>query len=479
MNVGLPHMGWVEFLRVGSVMPKSRMLKRKIEYRTARNPRDDVFPACEFADVTGEDQVPRAPCILIREGRLMRLRYGVHAQSKGSRLSAAGSARQPYSPKMPPGSTMPLHLRTFAITGALAAMAALPARAAPAPDPHAILAEVGKIVSSNGIDEAKAVQIGGIRQWITVRGRDRRNPILLVIHGGPAAPDLPNRYLFEAPWTDYFTVVEWDQRGAGKTWALNDPLTVARTFGKERIVQDAVELTAYLRATYGKRKIFAMGHSWGTIVGLALAERRPDWLYAYIGVGQIINMREGERIGYDWVLKAAREVGDTQAVKELIAIAPYPEPDGALPMDKIDVERKWSVRYGGLTHGRQSYDFWENAEKLSPDYSEADFKAIDAGSAFSFAKLLPEMAATDFSKLRRLRCPLLIFAGRYDYTTPSAPVLSWYRRLAAPRKRFVWFENSAHMIYAEEPGRVLTHLVRDALPFAVAAGDAAPSGTEH
>ena len=81
----------------------------------------------------------------------------------------------------------------------------------PPPDPHAILAAIGKVVSPNGIDEAKAVEIGGIQQWITVRGRDRRNPILLLIHGGPAAPDLPNRYLFEGPWTDFFTVVEWDQ----------------------------------------------------------------------------------------------------------------------------------------------------------------------------------------------------------------------------------------------------------------------------
>jgi len=371
---------------------------------------------------------------------------------------------------------MQFFVRIF--TGALATMAlgAVAARAEAPPDPHAILAEVGKVVSSNGIDEAKAVEIGGIRQWITVRGRDRRNPILLVLHGGPAAPDLPNRYLFEAPWTDYFTVVEWDQRGAGKTFELNDPAKIAPTLHKERMVRDAEELVAYLRATYGKQKIFVLGHSWGTILGLELAERRPDWLYAYIGVGQIIDMRAGEQIGYDWVLNAARQAGDAQAVKELTAIAPYPEPGGALPIDKIDVERKWSVRYGGLTHGRQSYDYWENAERISPDYSEADFRAIDAGSAFSFPKLLPEMAATDFSGLRRLRCPLLIFAGRYDYTTPNAPVRAWYDRLKAPSKRWVWFENSAHMMYAEEPGRVLVHLVEDALPLAAKAGDVAQSG---
>ena len=362
------------------------------------------------------------------------------------------------------------------LTGSASAGADVPA---PLPDPHAILAVVGKVVSPYGIDEAKTVEIGGIHQWITVRGRDRRNPILLLIHGGPAAPDLPNRYLFEGPWTDFFTVVEWDQRGSGKTYELNDPDKVAPTLHKERMLEDTEELISYLRLTYSKKKIFVMGHSWGTILGLSVAERRPEWLYAYIGAGQIIDMQEGERIGYKFVLDSARKAGDAQALGELTAIAPYPELNGELPLDKIGVERKWSVRYGGLTYGRQSYDVWEDAETISPDYSAADIDSINVASGFSLPRLLPEMAAIDFSKLKRLGCPVIIFAGRYDYTAPSAPVISWYDRLSAPSKRFVWFENSAHMMYEEEPGRALVHLVQDALPFAAAAGDVAPEPTKR
>ena len=354
----------------------------------------------------------------------------------------------------------------------LALSTALPAHAAP--DPRAVLAEVGRIVSDHGVDEAKAVEIGGIKQWITVRGRDRRNPILLVIHGGPAAPELPTRWLFEAPWTDYFTVVEWDQRGAGKTYRLNDPAAVAPTLGEERIVKDGEELVGWLRATYGKKKIFVIGHSWGTVVGLELARRIPGQIYAYIGAGQIISMREGEKVGYAWTLAQARKAGDARAVAELESIAPYPEPDGSLPLAKINIERKWSVRFGALTHGRSSYDFWENAERLSPDYADADFKAIDAGSALTLPKLLPELARVDFSTMKQVRCPVIIFAGRYDHTTPSEPVRRWFAALSAPYKHWVWFENSAHMLYAEEPGRVLVHLVEDARPIAVRAGDAAP-----
>ncbi|QUD89880.1 alpha/beta fold hydrolase [Phenylobacterium montanum] len=365
--------------------------------------------------------------------------------------------------------------RLVSMISMAAILAAAGGSMAATPDPHAVLAEVGRITSANGIDEARAVEIGGVQQWITVRGRDRRNPILLVIHGGPASPELANRYLFEAPWTDYFTVVEWDQRGSGKTYELNDPAKVAPTLSKARIVQDAEELTAYLRRTYHRRKIFVMGHSWGTVVGLSLAERRPDWLYAYVGVGQIINMQAGEKAGYAHTLAAAKKAGDQAAIQELTAIAPYPDTDGTIEPEKIGTERKWSIRYGGLTHGRTSFDYWENAERISPDYSEQDFKAIDQGSGFSLPKLLPDLAKVDFDPMTRAGCPIFIFAGRYDETTPSEPVQAWFQRLHAPKKRFVWFENSAHMLYAEEPGRVLVHLVEDVRPLAVKAGDTAPN----
>jgi pimeloyl-ACP methyl ester carboxylesterase len=109
-----------------------------------------------------------------------------------------------------------------------------------------------------------------------------------------------------------------------------------------------------------------------------------------------------------------------------------------------------------------------------PDYSPADFKAIDQGSEFSLPRLLPETAATDFSHVGRLGVPVEIFAGRYDYTTPTEPVTKWLAGLHASAKRIVRFENSAHVMYGEEPGRVLIHLVEDVRPYAVRAGDAAP-----
>jgi pimeloyl-ACP methyl ester carboxylesterase len=329
-----------------------------------------------------------------------------------------------------------------------------------------IIGDLQKIVTPDGIDERVAVAINGTRQWITIRGRDRANPILLFLHGGPAAPEMPTSWTFQNPWEDYFTVVQWDQRGAGKTYAANDPDAVRPTLSLATMQSDTEAMVRYLRATYGKDKIFAMGHSWGTILGLKLAQAHPEWLYAYIGMGQIIDMRAAERQGYAATLQAAEDAHNAQAVKELKAIAPYPEADGRIPLEKIDVERKWSVAFGGLSWRRDSYGYYYHAGALSPDYGDADLDAVDKGSALSLPVLLKDMAAADFSKVTDFRCPIVIFNGRHDDTTSSKVAADWFAHVRAPTKKLVWFENSAHMMQIEEPGRVLVHLVEDVRPLA-------------
>src|SRR5579883_1391184 len=126
------------------------------------------------------------------------------------------------------------------------------------------------------VSDSKAVLINGVEQWISVRGADPKNPILLFIHGGPGSPMLPESWTFQRPWEDFFTVVEWDQRGTGKTFSLAKrkptPLTLAQ------MQADADAVVRYLRSTYGKDKIFVMGHSWGSILGLTLAQQHPEWL---------------------------------------------------------------------------------------------------------------------------------------------------------------------------------------------------------
>jgi len=328
----------------------------------------------------------------------------------------------------------------------------------------AIIADARRIVSPAGVEERLAIRIGGTTQWISVRGSDRRNPILLMIHGGPASPEMPTSWAFQRGWEDYFTVVQWDQRGAGKSYG--DPAAIAPTLSLARITEDAGEVVQYLRARYGKQKIFVLAHSWGSLVGLGLARRHPEWLYAYVGMGQIISGRVNERVGYALTLAAAEARGNAQAVRELKAIAPYPGADGSVPIDKLMVERKWSVAFGGLSHGRDSLSYYLNLAELSPDYSDADIAAMDKGSRLSLTPLWADVMRSDFTEVLDFGCPIVIFAGRHDTTTPSSIAAAWHARVRAPSKRLVWFERSAHMMMVEEPGRFLVHLVRDVLPLA-------------
>jgi proline iminopeptidase len=330
------------------------------------------------------------------------------------------------------------------------------------------IADARKIVSGNGVEELLEIPVGGTKQWISVRGHNRDNPILLVIHGGPASPEMPTSWWFQGGWEDYFTVVEWDQRGSGKTYDANDPKVIGPTLSLGRIVADAADVTQYLRSRYGKKKIFVLGHSWGSLVGLQLAHEHPEWLYAYIGMGQVINGRAGERVGYETTLRIAEATGNAKAVAELKAIAPYPNADGSLPLDKINQERNWSVAFGGLTWGRADLNYYSNLAQFAPEYSEADVAAINKGAQLSLGPLLPDLLGFDYSNVLEWRCPIVIFAGRHDFTTPSTVVAAWFARIHAPAKKFIWFENSAHMIMFEEPGRVLVHLVEDVRPLAAA-----------
>jgi proline iminopeptidase len=328
----------------------------------------------------------------------------------------------------------------------------------------AIVADSRKIVSENGVQELTAIDVGGLKQWISVRGRDRNNPLLLYIHGGPASPEMPASWMFQNPWEDYFTVVQWDQRGSGKTYSANDPEVVKPTLTVERMIADAEEVVQYLREHYHQDKIFVVAHSWGSVIGLALAQRRPQWLHAYVGIGQVISVEENERSGYAFTLRAAEAVGNTEALAQLRSIAPYPEADGSIPLAKINLQRQWSIFFGGLTHARSDFDYFGNALKLAPEYTDADLAAIDKGSALSLPPLLAQAKQVDYSNAVSFDCPIVLFLGRYDDTTSSKLAADWLTRVRAPLKRAIWFENSAHMIPLEEPGRVLVHLVTDVRP---------------
>jgi len=336
-----------------------------------------------------------------------------------------------------------------------------------------IIRQGQEIQTPRGVSDLREIEIGSVKQWISVRGRDRRNPILLFIHGGPGTTEMPVSWFYQAPLEDYFTVVQWDQRGSGKTAVSNDQAAVVPTITYERMVEDSEEVVAYLRKEYGKDKIFVLGHSWGTLLGLELAKRRPDWLHAYVGMGQVIDIRANEAVGYRFALDEARRRNDETAIKELEAIAPYPKDDGAIPVGDVFVQRKWVSAYGGMSWGHADLDYENNLRLLSPDYTDADLNA-DNEIISVVMQLLPQLGDIDYRSTTSLDTPVFLFSGRHDYATPSEVSYAWFEKLNAPEKKIFWFEHSAHMMQLEQPGKFTYHLIHDLRPIAEQAGDAAP-----
>jgi len=329
-----------------------------------------------------------------------------------------------------------------------------------------IVQDLGKIVNPNGIQENYEVTIGGIRQWIFVRGQDRNNPIIIFVHGGPASPMTPVMWAFQRPIEEYFTVVNYDQRAAGKTYLANDTVGLSKTIHIDQYVNDAIELAEFVKEKYKKRKVILVGHSWGTVISMKAALKRPDLFYAYVGMGQVINTKDNERLSYDYAVKEATSLKNDSALSELMSIAPYP---GNKPVtrERIIIARKWPQYYGGLTAFRNNSFYFFNAPLLSPEYANDEIDAIGKGSLFTLGRILPEFLEVDFKGVKEFPIPIFLFMGRHDYTTPSEPTDQWLKNVKAPVKKGVWFEHSAHLIPLEEPGKMLISLVEYVRPISL------------
>lgn len=347
------------------------------------------------------------------------------------------------------------------------ALAQTPAAVDPYEPGRAVVADIGRIVTPNGVQELTKVRLGGMDQWVSIRGADRGNPILLFVHGGPGAPEMGVAWTFQRPWEDYFTVVQWDQRGAGKTLRAAGAEATRPTLSRQQMTADAVELIAWLRQRFGQDRVVVVGHSWGNVVGLGAALARPQWVSVYVGIGPALDMPDNERVGYERLLAEARRRGDKEALAELQALAPYPGP-GPLSFERIGAQRKWVQRYGGLAAGRDNADFYFHAPRLSPEYDAADRAAIDPGGELSVRALLPDLMSANFTPVKKTPFPVVLFVGRHDLTTPSEVTERWFNALNAPSKSLVWFDNSAHLPMVEEPGKTLVALVEKVLPLAKA-----------
>ena len=336
-----------------------------------------------------------------------------------------------------------------------------------------IIAGLRKIVSPDGLQAIETVPIGDIKQVVSIRSQDLRNPVIIYFHGGPGFVEMPLDWWWDRGWDEYFTVVHWDQRNAGKTFSASGPSDPAR-LTPERYQQDAEELVQWALKRFGKRKLFVLGHSWGSMLGLKLAAAHPEWLHAYIGMGQLTNGGESERRGWTWTMDRAKADGNAEAIRELSSIAPYAQGNAPIPVDAIMIQRKWLGHYGGAAWQRSGGDFEMAAFKLAPEYSAELFLTAFKGLPGVTRALLPRVLMTDLSTIRALKTPLILLLGRHDINVSSEVAAEWYAQVKAPSKRLVWFERSGHHITSEEPGKLLMSLVDHARPIAAKAGDVAP-----
>ena len=323
-------------------------------------------------------------------------------------------------------------------------------------------AQARAITSPRGIDELRKVRIGGIDQWIHIRGQDVRNPVLLYLHGGPGTPMMPYVRHFQTPLERDFTVVQWDQRGAGKTYVANGGDQIASTITFDRMKADAHELTAWLKVRFHQPKIFILGHSWGSILGLPVALERPDDYYAFIGSGVVIDAREGEAVGYRHVLWEARQRGDREAIAALESIAPYPHPEhGRRAHDGINparVFRDYVARYGHFTTKARLDSFaevqryWIRMAIDSPQYSLRDLASFVTASPHIYDRVYAYMDTHDVRTIgMRTSLSVVFLQGAQDWQTPWPAAKRYIDDLQSPYKAFYLLPNVGHAGPVDSP----------------------------
>lgn len=325
---------------------------------------------------------------------------------------------------------------------------------------RAVIADLCLIPNPRAIDRREYVPLGGMEQFVSIRGQDAGNPVLVVCHGGPALPSLPSSWIWQRGVEEYFTVVNYDQRASGKSAANADEGT---DLDLDRYVDDLAELISWLQTELGVSTVGLLGHSWGTIIGITLARRHPHLLWAYIGVGQVVSGIENESEAFGHAVRSATLDENESALEELKELGEYPglEP---LTLERIVVCRRWAQHYGGLSAYRSTSDYLFGSEQLTPYYSDEERELIGVGQALTMSKILPQLLRFDARTETEFDVPVLQFLGRHDWTTPTAPVERWFERVTAPSKHLVWFENSAHLCMHEEPGKFLVSLLQLALP---------------
>jgi pimeloyl-ACP methyl ester carboxylesterase len=302
--------------------------------------------------------------------------------------------------------------------------------------------------SAQRIEEATFVTIGGIEQWVTIRGDDRRTPVLLLLHGGPGDVQSPFVSTY-APYEKDFVLVQWDQRGAGRTFAKNGAAGVTR----EKLIADGMDLAEQLHKRFPRAPLILFGHSWGSIIATAMAQQRPELFAAYVGTGQVSSWADTVQYQFDFLRQRYTEEGDTAALAALEAIG-KPDPKNV-------------KQYFGFSRPiRQHMNAPDTAwlAGLKSEYSangetEVTVKAIGDGMSASGSALIDASVAGDLSATATsFKIPYYVIQGRHDLFTPTPLVEAYFDKVSAPKKRLIIIEDAGHFALATHQAEVIAAL---------------------
>ncbi|MFI9255588.1 alpha/beta fold hydrolase [Streptomyces sp. NPDC053069] len=320
------------------------------------------------------------------------------------------------------------------------------------------LAKKLAITTPNGIDESSYVRIGGIDQWISVRGEDRTNPVILEIHGGPGASNL----IFvprTRDWERHFTIVRWDMRGAGRTFAAGGPegqgeLTL------DRLYQDALEVTHHIRTRLGVEKVILLANSFGTVTGLRLARNHPELYAAYVGTDQNIIGGGRDTTAYEALLGRLEKAGKKKQRATIEAMGPD---RSAWSAHAWATYAKTMVTTDPLTYDTMKTvvirSLW-----FSPLHTLRDLRTYLKAQTFS-EPLGPQATTVDeYTEGTAFRLPVFLFQGDSDVLTPPEPARRFYEALTAPVKDFALITEAGHFASFRHPDQFLNLLLTKVRP---------------
>ena len=302
------------------------------------------------------------------------------------------------------------------------------------------------------VKEARFVRIGGIEQWITIESADRSNPVILFLHGGPGSTMTPYADAVYGKWKKDFTLVNWDQRGAGRTYGRNvpegadedywieNPLTV------ERMTADGIELSEYLVKHLGNRKIILVATSWGSVLGARMALARPDLFLGYVGHSQVVNSPEGFKNAFENVTRLARDAGDTEAAARLVSLGPPPYGDAREDGQLLRIVKKYERQRSAPAPDT----WWQAASEYD---NQKDSSARANGDDYSFLYfaghekmgIKPMSSGINFMEDGlNFKVPVYLIQGEADILTPKELTKKYFDAIQAPVKEYILVPGAAH-----------------------------------